>query len=76
MCTQQRLPEGEQMGHLLLGLLLQEVAGNHAVGMWGRTDNGFANLPSMKDLIFVMTRLQIRMLSYPKWWVSRGHAVG
>eukprot|EP00197_Chlamydomonas_leiostraca_P005602 CAMPEP_0202869348 /NCGR_PEP_ID=MMETSP1391-20130828/12405_1 /ASSEMBLY_ACC=CAM_ASM_000867 /TAXON_ID=1034604 /ORGANISM="Chlamydomonas leiostraca, Strain SAG 11-49" /LENGTH=347 /DNA_ID=CAMNT_0049549661 /DNA_START=114 /DNA_END=1158 /DNA_ORIENTATION=+ len=47
--------------------LLQEVAGNHAVGMWGRTDNGFANLPSMKDLIFVMTRLQIRMQQYPKW---------
>lgn len=47
--------------------LLQEIAGNHAVGMWGRADNGFANIPSMKDLIFVMTRLQIRMLSYPKW---------
>jgi hypothetical protein len=48
----------------------QEVASNHAVGMWGRTDKGFANLPSMKDLIFVMTRLQIRMLQYPKWRVA------
>lgn len=48
----------------------QEIAGNHAVGMWGRTDNGFANLPSMKDLIFVMTRLQLRMHQYPKWCVA------
>lgn len=47
--------------------LLQEVAGNHAVGLWGRTDSGFANLPSMKDLIFVMTRLQLRMECYPRW---------
>uniref|UniRef100_UPI003F7784EC Acyl-[acyl-carrier-protein] hydrolase n=1 Tax=Chlamydomonas reinhardtii TaxID=3055 RepID=UPI003F7784EC len=47
--------------------LLQEVAGNHAVGMWGRTDEGFASLPSMKDLLFVMTRLQVRMYEYPKW---------
>ncbi|GIL58556.1 hypothetical protein Vafri_13497 [Volvox africanus] len=47
--------------------LLQEAAGNHAVGMWGRTDEGFANLPSMKNVIFVMTRLQVRMYQYPKW---------
>jgi hypothetical protein len=36
--------------------------------MWGRTDEGFASLPSMKDVLFVMTRLQIRMDEYPKWW--------
>uniref|UniRef100_A0A1J0AJ11 Acyl-[acyl-carrier-protein] hydrolase n=1 Tax=Dunaliella tertiolecta TaxID=3047 RepID=A0A1J0AJ11_DUNTE len=47
--------------------LLQEIAGNHAVGMWGRTDTGFANLPSVKDLIFVMSRLQIKMHQYPRW---------
>ncbi|GIL81630.1 hypothetical protein Vretifemale_10651 [Volvox reticuliferus] len=47
--------------------LLQEAAGNHAVGMWGRTDEGFANLPSMKNVLFVMTRLQVRMYQYPKW---------
>lgn len=47
--------------------LLQEVAGNHAVGMWGRTDTGFANLPGVKDMIFVMTRMQIRMHDYPQW---------
>ncbi|KAG2486181.1 hypothetical protein HYH03_015144 [Edaphochlamys debaryana] len=35
--------------------------------MWGRTDEGFANLPEMKDLLFVMTRLQIRIFEYPKW---------
>ncbi|MEW5297261.1 MAG: hypothetical protein WDW36_000484 [Sanguina aurantia] len=47
--------------------ILQEAAGNHAVGMWGRTDTGFASLPNMKDVLFVMTRLQIRMHTYPKW---------
>uniref|UniRef100_A0A2Z5X8I3 Acyl-[acyl-carrier-protein] hydrolase n=1 Tax=Eudorina sp. NIES-3984 TaxID=1941220 RepID=A0A2Z5X8I3_9CHLO len=48
--------------------LLQEVAGNHAVGLWGRTDEGFASLPGMnKTVVFVMTRLQIRMYQYPKW---------
>ena len=47
--------------------LIQEIAGNHAVGMWGRTDTGFANLPSVKDLIFVMSRLQIQMHQYPRW---------
>lgn len=46
---------------------LQEVAGNHAVGMWGRSDEGFASLPVLKDYLFVMTRLQIRMYTYPKW---------
>lgn len=35
--------------------------------MWGRTDEGFANVPSLKDVLFVMTRLQIRMHEYPKW---------
>ncbi len=35
--------------------------------MWGRTDNGFANLPMAADLIFVMTRMQLRMYEYPKW---------
>uniref|UniRef100_A0A7S0UJQ0 Acyl-[acyl-carrier-protein] hydrolase n=1 Tax=Polytomella parva TaxID=51329 RepID=A0A7S0UJQ0_9CHLO len=47
--------------------LLQETAGNHAVATWGRTDSGFASLPDMRDLIFVMTRLQIRMYQFPKW---------
>ncbi|GFR43166.1 hypothetical protein Agub_g4215 [Astrephomene gubernaculifera] len=50
-----------------VGNLLQEIAGNHAVGMWGRTDEGFASLPDYKDLLFVMTRLQVRMYEYPKW---------
>lgn len=47
--------------------ILQEVAGNHAVGMWGRASVGFAALPNYPDLIFVMTRLQIRMKKYPVW---------
>jgi hypothetical protein len=46
--------------------LLQEVAGNHAVAMWGR-GHGFANLPMLKGAVLVVTRLQIRMHKYPKW---------
>lgn len=49
--------------------LLQEVAGNHGVAMWGRSDEGFATDPIMVEnhLIFVTTRIQLRMKSYPKW---------
>ena len=47
-------------------VLPQELAGNHAVGMWGRAEKGFASLPNVPDIIFVMTRLQIRMEQYPK----------
>lgn len=47
-------------------LAVQELAGNHAVGMWGRAEKGFASLPNAPDIIFVMTRLQIRMDQYPK----------
>ncbi len=50
-------------------VLLQETASNHAVAMWGRSDEGFASDPMLSDegLIFVMTRLQIQMDAYPKW---------
>lgn len=49
----------------------QEVASNHAVAMWGRSDEGFATDPALADkgLIFVMTRLQIQMDEYPRWCV-------
>lgn len=49
--------------------LMQEIASNHAVAMWGRTDEGFATDPEMakQGLIFVMTRMQIQMDTYPKW---------
>ncbi len=56
--------------HVVLTLAvsrLQELAGNHAVGMWGRAEKGFASLPQSPNIIFVMTRLQIRMFQYPKW---------
>ena len=48
--------------------LLQEVASNHAVAMWGRSPDGFANDPAMaaEGLIFVMTRMQIQMEHYPR----------
>jgi fatty acyl-ACP thioesterase A len=49
--------------------LLQEVASNHAVGMWGRSAEGFATDPALAELglIFVMTRMQIQMEAYPRW---------
>ena len=49
--------------------LLQEVAGNHAVGMWGRSNEGFAADPELSGLglIFVMTRMQVQMDHYPRW---------
>lgn len=49
--------------------LLQEVASNHAVAMWGRSAEGFATDPALAEegLIFVMTRMQVQMDSYPRW---------
>ena len=49
--------------------LLQEVSGNHAVALWGRTEEGCATDPIMvaMNLIFAATRIQIQMLKYPKW---------
>ena len=49
--------------------LLQEVAGNHAVALWGRTDAGYATDPIMvaRNLIFAATRIQIQMDEYPRW---------
>ncbi len=49
--------------------LLQEVGSNHAVWVCGRSDKGFAIDPEMAEegLIFVMTRMQIQMDSYPSW---------
>ena len=49
--------------------LLQEVASNHAVAMWGRSNEGFAADPALAELglIFVMTRMQIQMDHYPRW---------
>lgn len=49
--------------------LLQEVASNHAVAMWGRSSEGFATDPQLAELglIFVMTRMQIQMDRYPRW---------
>ena len=49
--------------------MVQEVAGNHAVTLWGRTETGFASDPIMveRSLIFAATRIQIQMDTYPKW---------
>ena len=48
---------------------VQEVAGNHGVALWGRTEEGFATDPVMvaMHLIFAATRIQIEMKKYPKW---------
>ena len=47
----------------------QEVASNHAVAIWGRSESGFAADPMMSaaGLIFALTRLQIQIDAYPKW---------
>lgn len=85
-----------------ISTLMQEVAGNHAVALWGtdhshtsriprrfptsrqfktfplklappsptgRTEEGFATEPLMVklNLIFVMTRMLIRVEDYPRW---------
>ena len=49
--------------------MLQEVAGNHGVALWGRTEAGFATDPVMVELslIFVSTRIQVQMETYPRW---------
>ena len=51
---------------------LQEVAGNHAVSLWGRTEAGYATDPIMveRNLIFAATRIQIDIDVYPKWCAS------
>jgi fatty acyl-ACP thioesterase A len=52
-----------------LSVSAQEVAGNHAVALWGRTEAGYATDPIMveRHLIFAVTRMQIRIENYPKW---------
>lgn len=54
---------------LTIANLLQENATNHAVAMWGVTEQGFAAEASMveRNLVWAMIRLQIRMIEYPKW---------
>lgn len=54
---------------ITLANLLQEVAGNHGVALWGRTEEGFATDPVMvaMQLIFAATRIQIEMFDAPKW---------
>jgi hypothetical protein len=61
-------PSGET-SILTIANLMQEVASNHVVSLWGRSSEGFATDPEMtKDgLIFVMTRMQIQMDAYPRW---------
>jgi len=45
------------------------VASNHIVSLRGRSEEYFAADPALArlDLIFVLTRMQIRMAAYPKW---------
>ena len=51
---------------------VQEVAGNHGVAIWGRTEGGFAADPIMveQSLIFVATRIQLQLSEYPRWYAS------
>ena len=62
----------DHMPAVLTVLSVQEVAGNHAVSLWGRTEAGYATDPIMveRNLIFAATRIQIEMETYPKWCVT------
>jgi hypothetical protein len=53
-------------------LCLQEAASNHIVDLRGRSEQYYAADPELAklDLIFVLTRMQIRMRSYPRWYVA------
>lgn len=50
-------------------LLVQEAASNHIVSLRGRSEKFYAADPELAklDLIFVLTRMQIRMQQYPRW---------
>ena len=67
------LLSAHQLDDILLSLVLnlQEVAGNHGVAIWGRTEGGFAADPIMveQSLIFVATRIQLQLSEYPRWYV-------
>lgn len=54
---------------LTIANLLQEVAGNHGVALWGRGKEGYATDPFMVELnlIFAAARIQIQMDRYPSW---------
>jgi len=47
--------------------ILQETAGNHAVTLWGRSEDGFATAEEMKGYLLVMSKLSLRMRRYPRW---------
>lgn len=48
---------------------MQEAASNHIVSLRGRSEQFYAADPELAklDLIFVLTRMQIRMDRYPRW---------
>lgn len=56
----------------MLGLV-QECASNHIVALRGRSEQYFAADPELAklDLIFVLTRMQIRMERYPRWCAAQ-----
>ena len=54
----QRMTTAAIIGHII------ECAGDHAVTLWGRSESGFATAEEMGSLIFVMTRLSLKMKRY------------
>ena len=48
---------------------MQEAASNHIVSLRGRSEQFYAADPELAklDLIFVLTKMQIRMDRYPRW---------
>lgn len=52
---------------------MQEAASNHIVSLRGRSEKFYAADPELAklDLIFVLTRMQIRMYRFPRWCVPQ-----
>lgn len=52
-----------------LANMLQEVATNHVLGLWGKGENGFPVPPEMgrRNLAWVMARMKFQIEAYPTW---------
>eukprot|EP00892_Ulva_mutabilis_P008675 jgi/Ulvmu1/617/UM001_0625.1 len=59
----------QQSNIVTISNILQEAASNHIVSLRGRSEKFFAADPELAklDLIFVLTRMQIRMHRFPRW---------
>eukprot|EP00963_Diacronema_lutheri_P003406 scaffold282_cov345-Pavlova_lutheri.AAC.20 len=62
--------DGERMASIItLANMLQEVATNHVLGLWGKGKDGFPVPPEMveRNLGWVMARMKFQLDRYPTW---------